>query len=101
MVWADNWDAATKRRLNASISGGMCHKITPTQYAERYLDLLRFPDARNPQPFIAIASLESVTMVCHCVGGMQQHCHRALAIEPISKMVERLERTPIILGEQP
>lgn len=102
MVWADNRDAAEyKQAVQRRDKWKSNQPITPTQYAERYLDLLRQRYLRNPQLFIAIASLESVTMVCYCTGAMQQYCHRALAIEPISKVVERLGRTPVILGEQP
>jgi hypothetical protein len=102
LVWANRKDSKEYREAFERLLKWQSNPlITPTQYAEQYLTLLRFRYARNPQPFIAIASLESVTMVCYCAGKMQQHCHRALAIEPISKVAQRMGRTPIILGEQP
>ncbi|MBK8032194.1 MAG: hypothetical protein IPK17_22490 [Chloroflexi bacterium] len=78
LVWANRKDSKEYREAFERLLKWQSNPlITPTQYAVKYLNLLRQRYWENPAPFIEIASMESVTMVCYCVGGMQQHCHRA------------------------
>ena len=102
LTWANNKDSAEGFKVYQRLLKWQSNpQVTPQQYIDQYLTLLRFRYACNPKPFIEIASMESVTMVCYCAGGMLQYCHRALAIEPISKVAEHLHRIPVILGEAP
>jgi len=102
LTWANLTDTAEYSKVLERLNKWKSNRpITAQEYTDQYLTLLRFRYARNPKPFIEIASMESVTMVCYCAGGMLQYCHRALAIEPVSKVAEHLHRIPVILGEAP
>jgi hypothetical protein len=62
--------------------------ITPEEYTERYLELLRQRFRRNKQEFLEILEYDQVTLLCYCRPG--DFCHRHLAVDVLVKIAKHL-----------
>lgn len=66
------------------VMGSKSGAITPEQYTERYLALLRRRYAADKTPFTAILERPRAILCCYCAAG--KFCHRHIVVDVLEKI---------------
>ena len=61
--------------------------LTPTEYTERYFDLIRARYRTDTQPFMDILAQKRTVLLCFCRA--DSFCHRHLAVDILDKIALR------------
>lgn len=73
------------------------HPITPQQYTDQYLSLLRRRWAITQKPFIDLLDMGDICLCCYCRPG--DFCHRHIAAEALQKIAISKGYTVEIIDE--